>query len=129
MKESMELIVQLNVSSKELYAAWLDSEMHSKMIGANANCSHVLGGKFNIWDGYITGENMDLIENEEILQSWRTTEFDHTDEDSLLHLYFAKNESGTTLTRSHTNIPEGQTQYKEGWEENYFQPMRELFNR
>jgi activator of HSP90 ATPase len=129
MKESMELTVQLNASVKEIYNAWLDSEKHSKMTGAVAKCSNELGGKFDIWEGYITGENMDLIENEEILQSWRTTEFDSADEDSVLHLYFTENDKGTLLTLNHSNIPSGQTQYIAGWEENHFVPMREFFNR
>ena len=66
----MELTVQLNASVKEIYNAWLDSEKHSKMTGAVAKCSNELGGKFDIWEGYITGENMDLIENEEIFTSF-----------------------------------------------------------
>jgi hypothetical protein len=34
---------------------------------------------------------------------------------------------GCELTLIHTNIPEAQTQYKQGWIDNYFTPMKNYF--
>ena len=49
------------------------------------------------------------------------------DEDSKLIIELKKVKEGTQLTLIQTNIPEGQTQYKEGWEEHYFEPMNAYF--
>jgi activator of HSP90 ATPase len=68
-----------------------------------------------------------LISNQEIVQSWRTSEFTDNDEDSKLIIRFKEIESGTALTLIHSNIPEGQTQYKQGWIDHYFIPMKQYF--
>lgn len=128
MKESLTLRAIFNSSPSAIYEAWLDSEGHSNMIDGDAICSNEEGGKFSAWDGYIVGRNLSLKPNEEIVQSWRTLEFDESDEDSHLIIRLAAVGEGTELTLIHTNIPEGQTQYLQGWKDNYFEPMSDYFN-
>jgi uncharacterized protein YndB with AHSA1/START domain len=127
MKESFTISRSFPASPKEIYDAWLDSDMHTSMTGGKANCSKELGEGFTAWDGYITGITLDLVVNAEITQTWRTTEFDEEDEDSLLVVHLTPTANGTEVTIDHCNIPEGQTQYKQGWAENYFAPMEEFF--
>jgi len=129
MKESFKLRETFKSKPSLLYKAWLDSKMHSDMIGAKANCSNIEGNSFTSLDGYIEGKNIELLENKMIIQSWRTVEFDENDEDSLLSIELIEKEDGNTeLILTHTNIPEGQTQYKQGWIDNYFIPMKEYFS-
>ena len=128
MKESLELTEWFKVTPKMLYDAWLSSEGHSDMTGGEAFCSNQPGNKFSAWDGYIEGENIELETNTKIVQTWRTSEFDENDEDSLLTIHLKPLNGGTELTLIHTNIPEGQTQYKAGWIDHYFTPMRAYFN-
>ena len=127
MKESFSLKATFPVSPSTLYYAWLDSETHSQMTGGEASCSDQPGAEFTAWDGYIWGKNIALKPNEEIIQSWRTTEFDETDEDAELIIRFQEVENGTELMLIHTNIPEGQTQYEQGWVNHYFTPMKAYF--
>lgn len=70
-----------------------------------------------------------LIKDKQIVQSWSTSGFSEDDEDSILHIDLTKVNEGTELTLIHTNIPRGQTQYKKGWVDHYFEPMKEYFNR
>jgi activator of HSP90 ATPase len=127
MKESLELKEVFNVSASELYHAWLDSELHTQMTGGEAECSNQTGASFSAWDGYITGKNMVLIEGEKIVQTWRTSEFDENDEDSILTVLLSEQPKGCELVLLHTNIPSGQTQYEQGWGDHYFEPMKEFF--
>ena len=127
MKETIELIEIFNTTPDAIYDAWLDSTKHSIMTGGEAECGNNIGDEFSAWDQYISGTNTNLTINEEIIQNWRTTEFKENDEDSKLIIKLKKIKEGTQLTLIHTNIPEGQTQYKKGWEEHYFSPMREYF--
>ena len=127
MKGSFELKEIFNVKPSIIYNAWLYSEEHSKMTGGEASCGDKIGDKFSAWDGYIQGRNLKLISNQEIVQSWRTSEFTDNDEDSKLIIRFKEIESGTALTLIHSNIPEGQTQYKQGWIDHYFIPMKQYF--
>lgn len=129
MKNNIILKEFFKVPASTLYEAWLNSEAHTKMTGGEAMCSDVVGGKFTAWDGYIEGENLELIPNQKIVQSWRTSEFLDKDPDSLLTIQFIVKNEGTELNLIHENIPEGQSQYEEGWKEHYFTPMHIFFDK
>ena len=64
---------------------------------------------------------------QKIVQSWRTSEFSQDDEDSILTIQLKEVREGTELLLTHKNIPKGQTQYKQGWIDHYFVPMKEFF--
>lgn len=57
------------------------------MTGGEAEISNKINEAFTAWDGYIEGTNVQLEPNKRIIQSWRTSEFDETDEDSQLVSY------------------------------------------
>jgi activator of HSP90 ATPase len=128
MKESVHHVFTIPISPARAYAAWLDSEEHSNMTGGEAHCSDVVGDTFTAWDGYINGENIALKEHQEIIQSWRTSDFDAEDDDSELKVKFLGTVDGCQVSIIHTNIPEGQTQYESGWLESYINPMQEYFD-
>jgi len=127
MKETLELKESFSVKPSVIYKAWLDSDTHTNMTGGEAHCGNQVGDTFTAWDGYITGKNLELTPNKEIVQAWRTSEFDESDEDSKLTVRLVEIENGTEMTLIHTNIPEGQTQYKQGWVDHYFEPMKKYF--
>lgn len=124
MQESFVLEETFAVEPSFLYSAWLDSTLHGQMTGGEAQCSTEEGGTFSAWDGYITGQNVELMANKKIVQTWRTSEFDENDEDSVLTIEFIKVPEGTKLILTHTKIPPGQTQYQQGWINHYFFPMK-----
>ena len=128
MKTAFKLKATFPVTAKVLYAAWLDSDMHTEMTGGEANCSNLIGDRFTAWDGYISGKNIKLEAEHLIIQSWRTTEFKSSQEDSILTLQFKDVGDSCELTLSHDNIPEGSANYETGWEEHYFAPMLEYFS-
>ncbi|MCH2224595.1 MAG: SRPBCC domain-containing protein [Crocinitomicaceae bacterium] len=127
MKEKLELKEIFNATPSEIYAAWLNGETHTIMTGGEAKCSNKEGGSFSAWDGYITGTNVSLTKDEKIVQTWRTSDFALTDEASLVTITLSKISNRTELRIIHTNIPEGQTQYKQGWIDHYFIPMKDFF--
>ena len=128
----MKLTCQINQTFKatpeKIYSAWLDSAGHSDMTGGEAICGNEVGDKFTAWDGYISGENISLVANEKIIQSWRTADFDADDEDSQITILFETAEEGCLVTLIHNNIPINQPDYQKGWVEHYFDPMLSIFN-
>jgi activator of HSP90 ATPase len=67
-------------------------------------------------------------ENRKIVQSWRTVEFGETDADSRLEIILEPKGDGTVLTLRHSEIPDGQPDYEQGWRDNYFEPMHNYFD-
>jgi activator of HSP90 ATPase len=94
----------------EVYDAWLSSKGHTQMTEAGAS-----------------GKNLKLKFGRQIVQAWRTTEFAAADPDSQIEVLLEKAPRGTKLTLHHTNIPGGQSDYRSGWRECYFEPMKKYF--
>ncbi|APG59891.1 SRPBCC domain-containing protein [Christiangramia salexigens] len=127
MKNSFRITQMFAADASKIYDAWLDSKEHSKMTGGEANCSAEPGGDFTAWDGYIEGTNKTLIKDRQIIQSWRTDDFQEDDQDSEIEINFREIEGGCELSLVHRNIPEGQPDYEQGWMEHYFKPMKDYF--
>ena len=110
-----------------VYNAWLNSEEHGLMTGASAQVSDIVGETFEAWDGYIQGKNIALEYPKRILQSWRTSEFEDADMDSILEIMFEAEGTGTKVTIRHSELPAHGMQYQQGWIDSYFDPMKEYF--
>ncbi len=113
---------------EEVYAAWLDSDGHTKMTGSPAEVSAEKGGAFQAWDGYISGTNVELEPPRRIVQRWRTREFSESEEDSLLEVLFDREGQSTRVTIRHSELPDHGMQYRQGWINSYFRPMKEYFS-
>ncbi|KAA3623481.1 MAG: hypothetical protein DWQ02_24455 [Bacteroidetes bacterium] len=119
----------LNTSAESIYNAWLSSEGHTAMTGGEARITDQPGDEFTAWDGYISGKNLELTPPSRILQSWRTTEFEDQEEDSVLEIILKDKDGQTEITLIHSNLPAHGEQYKKGWDDHYFQPMSAYFNQ
>ncbi len=128
--ESFTLTTILPASAEEIYNAWLSSAGHSQMTGSRAEVQGGSGGAFTAWDGYIWGRTLELEANRRIVQAWRTSEFPEGSPDSRVEILLEEDLNGTKITLTHTNIPDGQGEnYKQGWDDFYFTPMRAYFSK
>jgi len=128
MKNSFSISVILDAAPGILYEAWLSSNEHGAFIGDTAKIAAKVGGKFSIWDGYITGKTIELEPPGRIVQTWRTTEFPEDAPDSKIEILITKTKNGSKLTINHSELPPGEApEYKQGWKEYYFVPMKEYF--
>jgi len=124
---SFEISEVFPAPPEQVYNAWLDSKAHAKMTGGAAMVSDVVGEAFTAWDGYIRGTNLELEAPVRILQDWRTSEFTDDEGDSRLEVLFEEEGGGTRVTIRHSNLPEHGMQYKQGWVDSYFTPMKSFF--
>jgi activator of HSP90 ATPase len=118
------------VRPRDVYEAWLDNRSHGEFTGGPAEIDPTTGGRFSIYDGYITGSNLELEPFSRIVQSWRTTEFPEDAPDSRLEVTLTSVPEGCRLTIDQTNLPDDQVEsYKSGWMEYYFNPLCRYFSR
>jgi len=130
MKRKFSVSVELAATPEVIFRAWLSSEGHSGMTGSPAKVEPRVGGKFTAWDGYITGETLELKPYTRIVQSWRTSEFADPDPDSRIEVALQAVKAGSKLTLTHSAIPDGQAEsYEAGWQEWYFAPMQAYFTK
>ena len=130
-KDKFKVTVKLNCKAKDVFKGWLDNKLHAKFTGgAKAKIDPNEGGSFDVYDGYISGKNVEIFPYKKIIQTWRTTEFDVKDQDSMLELLFTQKEDYTLMSLSHTNIPEGDGErYKKGWKDYYFSYMKRHYDK
>ena len=129
MKVDFEITAFIPTSPERIYNAWLNSDGHTGMTGSPAVVSDGIGDQFEAYDEYIVGKNLELEPKTRILQSWRTTEFRDSDEDSLLEILLEAKGEGSLLTIRHSGLPDHGMQYRQGWVDAYFAPMEEYFGK
>jgi uncharacterized protein YndB with AHSA1/START domain len=126
--DNIRLVTILPATPEDLYDTWLSSLGHTAMTGAPATTEARIGARHTAWDGYISGEHVELEPARRILQTWRTTEFPESAPDSLLEIVLTEDGDGTRLTLIQNGIPDGQGEkYHEGWQDHYFAPMYAYF--
>ncbi|MCC6808206.1 MAG: SRPBCC domain-containing protein [Deltaproteobacteria bacterium] len=114
-----------------LFNAWLDGAIHGAMTGAPATGTATVGGQWTAWDGYSSGENLEIEPYSRIVQSWRTTDFPVDAGPSQIVVTFTQLHDGQTVLRIvQTALPAGTgASYSDGWKKFYFAPMHKYFRR
>jgi len=129
MKNEFTVTAMIAAAPEKIFRAWLSTEGHAAMTGSPAKVEPRVGGTFSAWDGYISGKTLELKPYTRIVQAWRTTEFPEGSADSHVELMLEPVEGGTRITLVHSGIPAGQAdEYRQGWDDFYFKPMKEYFS-
>ncbi len=113
-------------SPHAVYEMLMDSRKHARFTGEKAKISRTVGGTFSAYDGYITGVNLTLEPDKEIVQSWRGSDWP---EGHFSKVTFSLEEvkGGTRLTFRHSGVPEEfYEDIKQGWRDYYWTPMKEM---
>ncbi len=119
----------IKASAKTIYEHWLSSEGHTKMTGGMATVSNKVGENFTAWNGYIEGENLALTPYSKIKQSWRTSQFEENEADSQIEILLNEMNGETEITLIHTHLSASGEHYKQGWDDHYFDPIRDYFSK
>jgi len=129
--KNLKQTVSFKASPKEVYELIMDSKNHAGFSGANASMSKKINGKFEAYDGYCRGYNIELEDGKKIVQAWHFAE-DGWPEDhySICTFLFENKDKGTKLTFTQTGIPEHKAEaLKSGWKEFYWEPMKEYLKK
>lgn len=120
--------VDFSAKTHDVYEALMDSKKHSEFTGSKCTISRKVGGKVSAYDGYIVGENIELVPDKKIVQTWKS------EEDCWPPEYYSKvtfllkpTKQGTRLQFSHSGVPiDCGDRFDTGWEEHYWAPMKEM---
>lgn len=122
-------IVRIKAAPGEIYEALMDSKKHSEITGDTAKISLRRGGQFSTFSGYATGQNLELVEDKKIVQSWRASNWPEG-HFSKVSIELKKMANGTQLKFTQEDVPD--FDYKsvaQGWEGYYWQPMKKYLER
>lgn len=81
--------------------------------------------EFSLWEGSISGKNLEFDMNKKIIQEWY---FGAQEEKSIVTIKLHPHDAGTSVELRHTNIPEGDYEdIVDGWNEAYFGALQDFY--
>jgi activator of HSP90 ATPase len=123
MRSTIYKTVVLPSSPAELYAMYMDAEIHAAFTGAPARISEEPGSPFEAFGGLLTGTMLQVVKPMMIVQSWRSVNFADEDLDSTLIISFSPEDDDGRIDLVHLDVPENDFQgVSGGWESRYFAP-------
>ena len=124
--KSINQRVTFNASPIEVYELLMDAKKHAAFTGGNVIMSKKPKAKFSIFEDYIKGYNIELIEGEKIVQAWHFEEDGWPEElFSICTFLFKEIEGKTMLYLKQTDVPEHKVEeLKNGWKQYYWAPMK-----
>jgi activator of HSP90 ATPase len=115
----------LPAEPKDIYNALTNRNMLEIWTGERAVMEPEPNTEFSLWGGSISGVNLEFEENRKMVQQWF---FGEEEEPSIVTIILHPGKKGTSVELRHTNIPEEAFEnISDGWDEDYFQALRELF--
>jgi activator of HSP90 ATPase len=125
-KTIVQKVVFKNTTPKDLYDLYMNSKKHSKATAAPAQISAKEGAPFSAAGGYITGQNLKLVKDQLIVQSWRGKDWSKKDADSTFLIHLEPKGKNVVLHAVHTNIPDKQAEgIDKGWHTFYWEPWKQ----
>ncbi len=124
MQEYKEYFI-LPAGQEEIYNALTNKVMIEIWTGESAEMSEEPGSDFSLWDGSITGKNLEFEKDRKIVQQWY---FEGQENPSVVTIKLHPHKKGTSVELKHTNIPDSAYEnITEGWEHEYFAALSQLF--
>lgn len=113
--------------SEEIYAALINPFSISLWTGAEASMKEEEGSEFSLFDGDISGKNLEFVQNQKIVQEWY---FGDQENKSIVTIILRPDRLYTKIELHHTNIPdEAFEDMEHGWNTFYFGSLKEFFEK
>ncbi len=120
--------VFIQATPNDVFDALVQPSIAATVIGGECTGDAQVGGSFTHWNDYIQGKHLELVRGERIVQEWTTTEWPKGAPPSRLELQLVGTGGGTELTMTHSSVPSEQAEdYRQGWIDYYWTPMRAHF--
>ena len=117
---------RINAEPSDIYAALTNPYTIGLWSGYPAQMSTEPGSEFSLWEGDITGKNLEFFENKKVVQQWY---FGDQTEESIVTITINPDRGNSQVTVEQTNIPDDEFKdIAEGWREYYIGAIIVFFN-
>lgn len=109
----------------EIYMALTNPVTIELWTGEVAEMSTEPGSEFSMWEGSITGKNLEFEPGKKIVQQWY---FEGESDNSVVTIKIHPDKKGSSVELRHTNIPDADfNDMVDGWNNSYFGALTEFF--
>ena len=110
---------------EEIYMALTNPITIELWTGEIAEMPTEPGSEFSMWDGSITGKNLEFEPNKKIVQQWY---FEGESDNSIVTIKLHTDKGGSSVELRHTNIPDTDfDDMVDGWNNSYFGGLIDFF--
>jgi len=118
---------KITAAPADVYNALTNKKMLEIWTGEDAEMEAVAGTEFSLWEESINGMNLEFVQAQKIVQEWYFGEEDE-EKKSIVTIKLHPDKKGTIMEVVQTNIPEeAYRNIADGWEEDYYKGLNELF--
>ena len=122
--KNLKKYYHLDAFAEDVYTALTNPLTIELWTGSPAVMSTEPGSEFSLWDGDITGTNIEFIPNEKIVQHW---DFGEDSTESMVTITLQQVGKQTKVELLHINIPdEAFENILDCWDNFYFKPLKLL---
>ena len=112
-------------SPEDVYLALTTESTIRLWTGDNAEMTAEPGTEFSLWDGSISGKNLEFEPGKKVVQQWY---FGDQEEPSIVTIKLHPDKNGTSAELRHTNIPDEEyDDITEGWNDSYFGSLIDFY--
>ena len=124
--KNIKQTVSFNAKPEDVYDIIMNPKKHSALTGSKVKMSNKPNGKFEVFEGYAKGYNIQLEKVKKIIQAWHFAEEGWPDDHfSICTFVFEPTAKGTKMIFTQTGIPEHKAKsLAEGWKQYYWEPIK-----
>ena len=117
----------LSAKPKRVMELLTDPVLIRKWSGEEAILENKVGGRFGMFDGWVSGEVTKTGGNE-LAYTWKAANWPEGTQPSEVHYLLKEDEAGTKVIIKHTNLPNADelNSHKTGWTDFFFDPMEDF---
>jgi len=118
---------RINAEPSDVYSALTNPFTIELWSGYPANMSTEPGSEFSLWEGDISGRNIEFVQDKKVVQEWY---FGDQQEKSIVTISIFPDRENAQVTVEHINIPDDEFEdIAEGWREYYIGAIISFFKR
>jgi uncharacterized protein YndB with AHSA1/START domain len=115
----------ISAPPEDVYLALTNPLTIQLWTGEEATMSAEPNSEFSLWEGSISGKNLEFETSKKIVQEWY---FGEQEEKSIVTIKLHPHDAGTSVELRHTNIPDKDyDDIVEGWNESYFGALQDFY--
>lgn len=123
--KNLKFYTQIDAEPEEIFLALTNPFTIELWSDSPAKMDAREGTEFELWDGDISGKNLKVIKNKELVQEWY---FGDQEEQSLVTIKLHPDGTGTSVELRHENIPDDAYEnIEEGWRNFYIGAIKRFF--
>ena len=116
--------ISIAATPGRVYRALMDSQEFTLWSGAPAKMGADVGTEFLCFGTFISGRQIELVEDQRIVQAWRVFDW-QPGHYSMVHFELHADGEGTNLVLDQDGVPEDVVEHiGPGWNEKYWKPLR-----